>query len=136
MAKKKAKTYKGKSLKLGGGEEKELAGTKTKVQGVSVGADLGMAKVSLAYQKAEVANVDRKFTGLNVSAPMGDGLTAAAMYHKYDTTGTASDYSEVQVGLIKALSKRTNVIAAYASQDMGNGGTDSKVTSLSIAHSF
>ena len=126
----------GMTLKLGGGEEKETAGTKTKVQGVSVGYDFGMAKASLAYQKAEVAGVDREFTGLNISAPIGDGLTLAGMYHKYDTTGTASDYEEMQVGLVKALSKRTNVIAAYASQDKGDGGEDSKVTSLSIAHSF
>jgi len=124
------------SLKLGGGEEKETNGTKKKVQGISVGADLGMAKVSLAYQKAEVAGSDRKFTGLNVSAPLGGGLTAAAMYHTYDATGTAADYDEYQIGLVKALSKRTNVIAAYANQDKGNGGTDSSVVSLSVAHSF
>jgi len=124
------------ALKLGGGEEKETDGTKKKVQGISVGADLGMAKVSLAYQKAEVAGSDLKFTGLNVSAPLGGGLTAAAMYHTYDATGTAADYDEYQIGLVKALSKRTNVIAAYTNQDKGNGGTDSSVVSLSVAHSF
>ena len=126
----------GMTLKLGAGEEKETTGTKTKVQAVSVGYDFGMAKASLAYQKADVAGVDLKFTGLNVSVPIGDGLTLAGMYHTYDTASDATDYKEMQVGLVKALSKRTNVIAAYQSQNKGTGGEDFKVTSLSIAHSF
>jgi len=65
---------------------------------VSVGSDLGVAKASLAYQKAEVAGSDRKYTILNVSAPLG-GLTLAGSYAKYDAA--TGDYDMMQIGLIK-----------------------------------
>jgi predicted porin len=122
----------GVSLKLGAGEEKETDGSKTKVQGVSVGSDLGVAKASLAYQKAEVAGSDRKYTILNVSAPLG-GLTLAGSYAKYDAA--TGDYDMTQIGLIKALSKRTNIIGMYQSKDP-DGGSSTSLTSVSVAHSF
>ena len=127
----------GVSLKVGAGSEKEVAGTKTKVMGVSASTTLAGAKIGVSYATAEVASVDRKHTLVNAAVPLGGALTAYAVYGKYDVDGsTNNDYSRVAVGVGYSLSKRTTVYALHRNTDKGTGGADTKETNLLVSHSF
>jgi len=125
------------TLKVGGGTEKEVDGTKTKVMGVSAGTSIAGAKVGVSYQTAEVATVDCKHTLVNAAVPLGGALTAYAVYGKFDVDGsTNNDYSRVAVGVGYSLSKRTTVYGLHRNTDKGTGGADTKETNLLVSHSF
>jgi predicted porin len=125
------------NIKVGGGEEKEVNGTKTKVMGVSAGTSIAGAKVGVSYQTAEVASVDRTFTGVNAAVPLGGALTGYGVFGKYDVDGsTSTDSTATTIALGYALSKRTTVYGLHRNTDLGTGGADKKETQLLISHSF
>ena len=126
------------SVKIGGGEEKELDGSKKKVVGGSIRTDLGMAKVSLAYQKEEpTSGGDETYTVVNVSGKLGGSLTGYGVFGKFDVDGSKSkDFNRTALGLGYSLSKRTTVYALHINNDYGTGGADVADTQILINHKF
>lgn len=102
-------------------------------------ADVAMAfgKLNIRYMNLDVDNGDASDTtryGVGVAIPVGAGLTAAVDFWNHDAAGSASDKDVTTVALIKDLSKRTNVYAAYSATD--TNGKDSKVAAIGVRHNF
>ena len=100
--------------------------------------DFGSFKVGLmkaARQTAAVAE-DSKWTIASASVPLGNGVTARASYRKADIAGTANDTDNLNIGLSKALSKRTSINGIYASNDSNTVANDFKEYTISVIHTF
>jgi len=100
----------------------------SKETGAQVNYDFGMAAVNFRYIDLDVENgrnSDVQKYGVGVRAPIGNGLALVADYSKYDLKGTndANDSKVMAVGIIKDLSKRTNVYAVYAKADNNGAAT-------------
>lgn len=110
--------------------------------------DFGVARLSLGY------NINKATTGTNntdaligVSVPAGQGAFLASYIQKNDKTAANRNASQVAVGYLYELSKRTTLYTAYGKIDNDNGagytvgnaldpGTGNKALNLGIRHRF
>jgi predicted porin len=132
----------------------EATGSNDKTEtGLQVNYDLGMAAVNVRYMKMDVDGgnaSDTTRTGVGVNVPLGSGLSAMVDHWTYDANGSTADYSVTTAGVVKSLSKRTNVYAVYATADTKSGATgnsgnqinaglagkDPSVLAIGVRHSF
>jgi predicted porin len=114
-----------------------------------VNYNLGFANVNARYiriktkEDGTAADNDMfgsKNFGIGVSIPLGNGLTAAIDNRKFDSKrGPSYDFSQTSATLVKDLSKRTNVYAAYADKSNKadvNSGKDESLFGVGVRHAF
>lgn len=104
---------------------------------VSASYDLGVAKLGFGFQTKEtfagIADTQMMF-GVNV--PMG-AVTLGATYATKDSDTNALDASGFEIGANYAFSKRTNLQAAYLSQELdAAGSTAGTQMRVRLMHSF
>lgn len=103
--------------------------------------NFGVAKLNARYRKqtsdTSSAQSLKRF-GVGVAVPLGSGLTAVADYQDWDNnTAVNSDMTRLTVGLIKDLSKRTNIYAAYVMDNQDNATLkDADTLAVGIRHNF
>ncbi|MFM2075233.1 MAG: hypothetical protein RJB34_1538 [Pseudomonadota bacterium] len=99
--------------------------------------DLGVAKLGAGFQtKKSFAGVKDTQMMLGVSVPMG-AVTLGATYATKDSDTNALDASGFEVGANYAFSKRTNLQAAYLSQELdAAGSTAGTQMRVRLMHSF
>ena len=144
-------TLAGVRFRAGGGTVKNAqtgAGTSatgdTDVMGFAVAYDLGMADVSVGYQKQDNpgASADVDQTVVSVKVPLGGGFDVRANYSMLDQEGAANDVTRdlYTIAVVKALSKRTNLFGYY--QDTSYDSATKAATSdtsrvgVRVSHSF
>jgi predicted porin len=100
--------------------------------------DFGMINVGLmkADRQYTAGGEDTKWTVASASVPMGNGVTARVSFRKADVAGTANDVDNVNIGLSKALSKRTSINGIYSSNDHNTAANDFKEYTVSVIHTF
>ncbi len=103
--------------------------------------NFGVAKLNARYRKQTSDTASTQSTkryGVGVSVPLGSGLTAAVDYQDWDNNTTAnSDVTVLGLGLIKTLSKRTNVYATYISTNQDNAALkDGDTLAVGVRHNF
>ena len=103
--------------------------------------NFGVAKLNARYRKqtSDTARTQSlKRFGVGVAVPLGSGLTAVADYQDWDNNTTVnSDMTRLTVGLIKDLSKRTNIYAAYVMDNQDNATLkDGDTLAVGIRHNF
>jgi predicted porin len=138
-----AGTFAGLDFKLGGGEIKDrgAAGAgKTSFVGGGIGKDLGFAKVAVHMNSANKpeANSEKDATQTTVSAliPLGNGFDARVAFQNIDVKTTSTGDKDITtLALVKALSKRTNVIAMYRDID-NTGSNNTQEMGIYVGHSF
>jgi len=113
--------------------------------GFSAAYDFGAAQIGVQYAKlSSLTNVDSKESGVGLKVPLGNGFDARIFYKRFDVAATtANDFKRMDLIGVKALSKRTNVYAAYTNIDAGVGattatlgGVDRTITYLGVTHTF
>jgi len=112
--------------------------------GVGVTYNFGVAEVGISYARlTTLTNTKNTENIFGIKVPLAGGLDVRATYQDYDANGsaaTSADFKQLDVALVKSLSKRTNVYAAYSDIDMGTGATgtsgDRAVAQVGITHSF
>ena len=98
-------------------------------------ANAGPATVGLGYSKRDNATgSDTTQTILSASMPVGGGLKAMALIGKYKETAK-NDADEWAVGVMKDLSKRTSVYAAYNSNTSASD-VETKAMLMGVIHKF
>ena len=104
---------------------------------ISVGYDLGVAKVGYGYQTKSYNTAGQKDnvqTTMGVSIPMG-AITVGAVASSNKTDGATTKNTGTEYGASYALSKRTSVaIAAQSWKKTGEAST--KATRVRLTHSF
>ncbi len=127
------------SISAGFGQHNDVSNTDADEISLAVSANLGMAALSVRYLDLDydaAAGNDSKGYGLGVSFDIGSGLTAVVDYTDIDTNAD-TDRSRIAVGLIKALSKRTNVYGVYFSdKEDGAGLEDGNGFAVGVRHAF
>jgi len=112
------------------------ATTKDTQTAVGVNYDMGVARLGIAMNRidSDTAASDNKESIVSVLVPLGGGLDATASYNKRDRL-SGDDGKIVTAGLIKTLSKRTGLYAAYQNN---NNTTSADVTNfyVGLRHSF
>jgi len=108
--------------------------------------DFGVAKLNARYRKMTsdtAATQSTKRYGVGVSVPLGSGLTAAVDYQDWDNNTDANatigntDKTVLSLALIKNLSKRTNVYAAFTSNNEdGAKYKDGDTLAVGVRHNF
>jgi predicted porin len=131
--------------------DKEVGANDATETGVQAIYNMGMAAVNVRYMKLDVdggIGSDTKRMGVGVSIPLGSGLTAIVDYADFDLDGSTNDYTTTAAGVVKALSKRTNVYAVYASTETKSGarglnntiaglaGKDPSTIAIGVRHKF
>jgi predicted porin len=116
------------------------AGTINNRYRIAASYDLGVAKVGAGIEDQKLVaggtGTKNKLTMVGVSAPFG-AVTLGAAWVKADNNGTAGSKSGSTVGVSYALSKRTSLVANYASWDYKEGSSiKNKKTTVLLAHSF
>ena len=143
-------TLAGFRFRAGGGTVKDAqtgAGTSatgdTDVMGFAVAYDLGMADVSVGYQKQDNpgASADVDQTVVSVKVPLGGGLDVRANYSMTDQDGaSALDSDLYTIAVVKALSKRTNLFGYYQNTSFDQAATaatsDTSRVGVRVSHSF
>ena len=132
----------------------EATGSNDKTEtGLQVNYDLGMAAINVRYMEMDVDGGNTSDTtrmGVGVSVPLGAGLSVFADHWSYDANVSTADYSVTSAGVVKALSKRTNVYGVYATANTKSGATgnsgnqisaglagkDPSVLAIGVRHSF
>ena len=131
-----AATYDIGAAKIGGAYSK-LATVTHKF--VGAGYDFGFAKANLTYLDSSSGATTY---GANAAVPLVGALTGTIGYYK--TSGDSLTGTDLSVGLLYALSKRTTVFGNYEKVsgatmlNGGNGGigTDGNAIIVGVAHSF
>lgn len=100
--------------------------------------DLGVVALGVSYYKRDNEGVaDYTRTVVNAAVPLGNGLTAHAVYKSYDVSATATgDDDTMTIALTKAVSKRTTAYAAYSRVEKGGTAADTATASVGVRHSF
>jgi len=118
--------------------------------GLGLAYNFGIASASINYAKATLLDgVDNKEYVASLNVPMGNGLDLRLNYKNFDSgnsgDGTATSVADAKtwtVAAVKALSKRTSVIAAYQDTDRNGGDStaaaaaDSSRTYVAVSHAF
>lgn len=143
-------TLAGFRFRAGGGTVKNAqtgAGTSatgdTDVMGLAVAYNLGMADISLGYQKQDNpgASADVDQTIVSVKVPLGGGFDVRANYAMTDQDGdSALDSDLYTIAVVKALSKRTNLFGYYQDTSFDRAATaatsDTSRVGVRVSHSF
>jgi predicted porin len=113
-----------------------VTGAEDKVTNFGVKLPVGPATVGLYYGKRNNggAVADKDQTIISASMPVGTGLKALAMVGRYGENGK-KDAERFAAGLMKDLSKRTSLYAAYQ-LDSTPTNVDTKKFALGLTHSF
>jgi len=106
--------------------------------------NFGVAEVGFSVARlTTLTNTKNTENIFGIKVPLRGGLDVRATYQDYDANGsaaTSADFKQLDVAVVKALSKRTNVFAAYSDIDMGTGATgtsgDRAIAQVGITHSF
>jgi predicted porin len=103
--------------------------------------NLGFAKLNARYRKQSSdtsAAQSLKRYGVGVSVPLGSGLTGVADYQDWDNNTTVnSDKTVMAFGLIKTLSKRTNVYGMFVMENQENATLkDGDTIAVGVRHNF
>jgi predicted porin len=110
--------------------------------------DFGVARVGLFYGDHDVANspADVKLTIVSASVPLGNGLSLIGSYRHSKVDTSSNKTTDVNVGVSKALSKRTTLYGIYADTDIkGTGASafllgapteDAKRYMFNVVHTF
>ncbi len=115
--------------------------------------DFGAARIGFAYMRADSStatnSIDLKASTANIAIPLGNGLTAHALFSSVKRAG--EDKGSGMAALLKKdLSKRTSVYGAYVAVNSGAdgqsawagttatgvNGLDVKGVTVGIAHTF
>jgi predicted porin len=109
--------------------------------------DLGVARLIGQITKDQLGTVKGDGMLLGVTAPMGAGLVRAS-YSTYENKASKADSSQIAVGYVHNLSKRTRAYGTYANVKNSNGaavglggatGVANKASSgfdIGMTHSF
>jgi predicted porin len=118
--------YKAGAINVGAGftERDTDATRKAKVTTVGGSYNMGMAKIGLIYGEFKMtSNEKRDVTGVHLAIPLGSGMTVGGNYSMYESDQDSNSGSKVYtLAFKKDLSKRTSVVAAYASVDADTDG--------------
>jgi len=106
--------------------------------------NFGVAEVGFSVARlTTLTNTKNTENIFGIKVPLGGGLDVRATYQDYDENGSAAtskDFKQIDIAVVKALSKRTNVFAAYSDIDAGTGATgtsgDRAIAQVGITHSF
>jgi general bacterial porin, GBP family len=128
---------------------------KVKDTGLLVSYNFGIATAQLRHVRTKTSGdvnteIDTKTTAIDVTAPLGNGVTAGLGYVNMNRDGNDTDGKRYAFYVSKELSKRTNVYAAYARNDQdkaapahtttgglaAGSGRDQTIYGLGIRHSF
>ncbi len=133
----------GLNVRLGYATEQADGNTTTtndtaKRTGAGASYDFGVASASIHHASlTTIGQVKNTETTLTVNVPLGNGIDARGVYQDFAVSNaTTTDFKETTVALVKALSKRTSVVAAYTKVDFGSTATDTGRTFVGVAHSF
>ena len=129
----------GVNYRVGVANWQSAAGLKDEIVGVGVSYDFGVASVSVAYQSydAVTADTDRTETVVTANIPMGNGLDLRLLHKAYKHDVTINDVTTNGIGLVKALSKRTNILSMYRTSDKKTvAAADQRQLYLGVGHSF
>jgi len=110
---------------------------------VGAGWDAGMWKVAGVYETMTVDNpaggddlVDSESMMINGGVKLGGGMLLAKWFDYADDSDDTNDHDGFGIGYAYDLSKRTQVMADYASSSFDNLDGDVSVFSLQLNHSF
>ena len=133
----------GLNVRLGYATQKADGNTTTandtaKRTGVGASYDFGVASASIHHASQTIINQTKNTeTTLTVNVPLGNGLDLRGVYQDFAVSDSETlDFTEATIGLVKALSKRTSVVAAYTKNDFNTSGTDTTRVFVGVAHSF
>ncbi len=133
----------GLNVRLGYATQKADGNTTTtndtaKRSGVGASYDFGVASASIHHaSQTIISQVKNTETTLSVNVPLGNGIDLRGVYQDFAVSNSETlDFTEATIGLVKALSKRTSVVAAYTKVDFGSTTTDTGRTFVGVAHSF
>ena len=88
--------------------------------------DFGMAKLFVLWGENKVGATKTKPWDIGVHVPVGAGVIRAA-YGRVTTTGVANDASQISLGYLHNLSKRTALYANFSMIDNKGAGTNYNV---------
>ena len=106
---------------------------------LSANYNLGVATVGAGMENQKlVGGGTNKYSMVGVSAPVSAALTVGAAFVKNDTSATAGTKTGSTFGASYALSKRTSLIAHYATWESAetDGAAKNKKTTVLLNHSF
>ena len=133
----------GLNVRLGYATQKADGNTSTtndtaKRAGAGVSYDFGVASASIHHaSQTIISQVKNTETTLSVNVPLGNGIDLRGVYQDFAVSNSETlDFTEATIGLVKALSKRTSVVAAYTKNDFNTSGTDTTRVFVGVAHSF
>jgi predicted porin len=121
-----------------GYQDEKISAGKTKLVNVGVNVPVGPATVGVYYGDKNIAgtSADQDYLILSAKMPIAAGLNVHAMWSSLETKGSA-DKDQYAIGLVKDLSKRTSVYAAYiADENFTTANKDSTNFAIGISHSF
>lgn len=108
------------------------AGADGKYTAVGARVDLGVAAVGAMFGRREVGAAETDVTAITAKLPLSAGLAAHGAYRTSEAANVKTTTSTV--GLSKALSKRTTLLAVY--QDTDKGSSAGSFVQAGIVHSF
>ncbi len=112
------------------------ATTKQSQTAVGLSYDMGVAKLGVAFNRvdSDTPASDNKESIVALTVPLGGGLDATVSYNKRDRLN-GEDNKVVSAGVLKTMSKRTGLYAAYQNN---NNTTSADVTNfyVGLRHSF
>jgi predicted porin len=106
--------------------------------GASADYNAGFARFNFRYVKLDRSGTanDRTRLGLGAAVPIGNGLTLSVdRFSSNVKASDNSDFDQTSATVVKDLSKRTNVYAAFVSKD-NKSGTDERLTGFGVRHAF
>jgi predicted porin len=106
--------------------------------GAGASYNFGVASASIHHaSQTIISQVKNTETTLSVNVPLGNGLDLRGVYQDFAVSNSETlDFTEATIGLVKALSKRSSVVAAYTKNDFNTSGTDTTRVYVGVAHSF
>ncbi len=100
--------------------------------------DFGVVNVGFVYAEAErtLASNDADFMVLSARAPLANGYALNFSYRDTDAETNTNDTKNYNVGVSKALSKRTTLYGIYSSNNSKTDTNDFKEVILNVVHLF
>jgi predicted porin len=117
-------TYAAGKLGLAAGyTRQDLAAGDTKVTTVGARYDFGVARVGLFYGNHDAAATEVDLIIASAVVPLGNGLALHGSYRNSDIKGGGVEATDINLGVSKALSKRTTVYGIVSNTSLDNGTT-------------
>lgn len=125
---------------IAGQEERSGSAGQQKDKYSAFGAryDFKVVSVGAMYAKRAYAagGEDTKWTVLSARAPLANGFAAHLSYREADVAATTSDTKNTNVGVSKALSKRTTLYGIYTKNDSKTDTNDFNELIVNVVHTF